>query len=146
MARRPRSGRAQAARAIERGDLAHRIGDLGRNELGLLAERFDAMAEQLERQRPMLFDWQEDLERQVAVRTSELAEANRKLIEADQQRVRFLADISHELRTPLTALRGEGEVALRGASSPWRSLISRSASAVSRPRPAASRLSPASSS
>ena len=63
----------------------------------------------------------------MAVRTSELAEANRKLIEADQQRVRFLADISHELRTPLTALRGEGEVALRGASSPWRSLISRSA-------------------
>jgi two-component system, OmpR family, sensor kinase len=76
------------------------------------------MAEELERQRTMLVGAQSELERQVAERTSELAEANRRLTSADQLRVRFLADISHELRTPLTALRGEAEVALRGAAKP----------------------------
>lgn len=76
------------------------------------------MAEQLGRQHAMLVSAQGELERQVAERTSELAEANRRLTAADQQRVRFLTDISHELRTPLTALRGEAEVALRGMGKP----------------------------
>lgn len=112
---RPIRDLAAGALAIERGDLGHRIGPLGRDELGLLANRFDAMAEQLERQRAMLVGAQGKLESQVAERTAELAEANRQLTAADDQRVRFLADIGHELRTPLTALRGEAEVALRGA-------------------------------
>ena len=33
----------------------------------------------------------------------------------DETRRGFFADISHELRTPLTMIRGEGEIALRGA-------------------------------
>jgi signal transduction histidine kinase len=112
---RPIRSLAEGALAIERGDLGHRIGPLGHDELGLLAERFDAMAEQLEHQHAMLVGAQGELERQVAERTSELAEANRQLTATNQHRVRFLGDISHELRTPLTALRGEAEVALRGA-------------------------------
>lgn len=104
--------------ALERGELEHRIGYDGRDEFGVLARRFDAMAEQLGRQRAMLVEARSDLERQVAARTGELADANRQLTAADLHRVRFLADISHELRTPLTALRGEAEVALRGAGKP----------------------------
>ena len=76
------------------------------------------MAEQLERQRGHELEAQQELEAQVAERTAELAEANRRLTELDEQRVRFLADVSHELRTPLTVLRGEAEVALRGMSKP----------------------------
>jgi signal transduction histidine kinase len=34
----------------------------------------------------------------------------------DAARRGFFADISHELRTPLTIIRGEGEIALRGAN------------------------------
>ena len=92
--------------ALARGNLTHRIGDVGKDELGLLAEQFDAMAGQL-------LAVQSNLEAQVQKRTIELEEANRRLQELDKRRVQFLADISHELRTPLTVLRGEAQVALR---------------------------------
>ncbi|MGH9318771.1 MAG: sensor histidine kinase [Vicinamibacteria bacterium] len=104
--------------AIERGDLSHRVPHDQENELGRLAGHFNKMAEELERQRGLLLDGRAALQRQVAERTEELAEANRRLTELDRQRVRLLADVSHELRTPLTAVRGEAEVALRGMSKP----------------------------
>lgn len=49
-------------------------------------------------------------------RTTQLRGANEQLREIDRRRGQFLADVSHELRTPLTILRGEADVALRGAS------------------------------
>jgi len=108
----------EGALAIERGDLGHRVAAPHRDELGRLASRFNQMAEELERQRGLLLAAHTHLERQVVERTSELADANRRLSVLDQLRVRFLADVSHELRTPLTVLRGEAEVALRGMSKP----------------------------
>jgi signal transduction histidine kinase len=86
------------------------------DEFGLVAARFNAMVEELQRQRQALNDAKAHLERQVSERTLELEEANRQLMELDRQRVRFLADVSHELRTPLTVVRGEAEVALRSTS------------------------------
>ncbi len=70
----------QASR-ISRGDLQGRIGDLGRDEIGRLGERFDAMTVNLARAR-------------------EIISAN------DRQRRQLLADISHDLATPLTSIRG----------------------------------------
>jgi two-component system OmpR family sensor kinase len=92
--------------ALHRGDLTHRIGDIGKDELGLLAEQFDTMAGQL-------LAVQSNLELQVHERTIALERANQRLQELDKHRVQFLAEISHELRTPLTVLRGEAQVALR---------------------------------
>ncbi len=115
---RPIKALTEGALAIERGDLDHRIAHRGGDEHAILSRRFNAMAEQLGRQRATILDAQEGLERQVAERTEELADANRRLVATDQQRVRLLTDISHELRTPLTALRGEAEIALRGKSKP----------------------------
>jgi signal transduction histidine kinase len=104
--------------AVERGDLGHRVPHRQDDELGQLARSFNEMTGELERQRSLLLEGRAVLQRQVAERTEELAEANRRLTELDRQRVRLLADVSHELRTPLTALRGEAEVALRGTSKP----------------------------
>lgn len=115
---RPITALTDGALAIERGDFEHRIAPQGNDEHAILSRRFNAMAEQLGLQRAMILDAQGALERQVAERTEQLADANRQLIATDQQRVRLLTDISHELRTPLTALRGEAEIALRGASKP----------------------------
>jgi two-component system, OmpR family, sensor kinase len=108
----------QDAEAIGRGELDHRIDFDGHDELGVLAQRFNAMAANQEDQRNRLLAARADLERQVTARTAELAAANQRLTDLDRLRVQFLADISHELRTPLTALRGEAEIPLRHGSKP----------------------------
>jgi two-component system OmpR family sensor kinase len=54
----------------------------------------------------------------VLERTSELSAAHETLQQVDQRRRQLLADLSHELRTPATAIRGEAEIALRGAEKP----------------------------
>lgn len=108
----------QGAEAIGRGELDHRIGYDSQDELGALAQSFNAMAAHQEDQRDRLLNARTDLERQVAARTAELAAANQRLTDLDRLRVQFLADISHELRTPLTALRGEAEIPLRHGSKP----------------------------
>ena len=104
--------------AVGRGELDHRIRYDSRDELGMLARRFNEMAAQHEQRRALLLEAQSDLERQVTDRTQDLAAANKRLTDLDRLRVQFLADISHELRTPLTALRGEAEVTLRHGSKP----------------------------
>jgi two-component system, OmpR family, sensor kinase len=96
----------RGAEALEQGNLDWRIGDLGADELGALARRFDAMAEELQRRDAIL-------DQQVRERTAALSAANQRLRELDERRIRFFAEISHELRTPLTVLRGEAEVTLR---------------------------------
>lgn len=115
---RPIKALTDGALAIGRGDFDHRIAHRGRDEHAILSQRFNAMAEQLGHQRAMILNAQAELERKVAERTEQLASANSRLIATDQQRVRLLTDINHELRTPLTALRGEAEIALRGATKP----------------------------
>jgi PAS domain S-box-containing protein len=47
----------------------------------------------------------EDLERRVAERTRELAEANEQLTELDRLKSKFVSDVSHELRTPIANLK-----------------------------------------
>ena len=118
----------QGTEAISRGELGHRITYDSADELGVLARRFNQMASVQEKQHNRLLSARSELEHQVAERTNELADANRRLTRLDQMRVQFLADVSHELRTPLAGLRGEAEVTLRyGAKSEevWRETLER---------------------
>lgn len=101
------------AHAFGRGDLDHRVGLAGNDELSRLSSAFDAMATTIAEKQDALREIQHDLERAVAARTEELEQANGKLAAADERRRAFLADVSHELRTPLTIIRGEAQVALR---------------------------------
>ncbi|HKR65835.1 MAG TPA: ATP-binding protein, partial [Thermoanaerobaculia bacterium] len=59
---------------------------------------------------------QRELEQLVAVRTSELAESERRAMEANQAKSVFLANMSHELRTPLNAVLGFSQLLERSAS------------------------------
>jgi two-component system, OmpR family, sensor kinase len=104
---------AEGAAEIGDGRLSHRIAVHGRDELALLSNQFNRMAEQLEIHRSELLQQHELLERKVRERTQQLEEANRRLEDLDRLRIQFLADVSHELRTPLAVLRGEAEVTLR---------------------------------
>lgn len=112
---RPIKALDDATRAISEGDLSYRIGYRGRDEFASLAGQIDNAAARLEVQRSALLDVQAGLENEVGRRTGELEDANARLQKLDQMRMLFLADIGHELRTPLTIIRGEAEIALRGA-------------------------------
>jgi len=103
---------------LAEGDLSHRIAVSGRDEFADLGRSFNRMAEDLQAHQKALQDAHANLETEVEERTEELRQANESLRQIDETRRGFFADISHELRTPLTVIRGEGEIALRGANKP----------------------------
>jgi signal transduction histidine kinase len=85
-------------------------------EFAHLSESLAALAVAVADQRRSFAEAGEKLTSEVGARTAQLQSANEQLREIDRRRGQFLADVSHELRTPLTILRGEADVALRGAS------------------------------
>jgi signal transduction histidine kinase len=101
---------------LAEGHLAHRIAISGRDEFADLGRSFNRMAGDLQAHQKALQDARANLETLVEARTEELRQANESLRKIDATRRGFFADISHELRTPLTIIRGEGEIALRGAN------------------------------
>ncbi|MGD9943063.1 MAG: ATP-binding protein, partial [Burkholderiaceae bacterium] len=92
---------ADGARRIGDGQLDHRIELARDDELGLLAEGFNQMAQRLRQSHALL-------ETRIAQRTAELVQANAALQlkreeaeQASQAKTRFLASASHDLRQPL---------------------------------------------
>lgn len=106
---------ATGADEIGSGKLSHRIELPREDEFGLVANRFNIMASQLEEQQSLLRSHNERLEQAVSQRTTELRESNERLRQIDETRRRFFSNVSHELRTPVTVLLGEAEVALRSS-------------------------------
>jgi len=116
---RPLDRLVQAAHAVAAGEFDRRIEPgAARGEFAPVARSFNAMIDQVARARTAHEQARDALEQSVATRTAELAAANATLRHGDEVRRRFLADVSHELRTPLTVIRGEAEIALRGANRP----------------------------
>ena len=89
-----------------------------RGDFAALSASLAAVERALAEQRERFAEAGERLGSEVETRTAQLRSANEQLREIDRRRGQFLADVSHELRTPLTILRGEADVALRGAADP----------------------------
>ncbi len=98
----------ESAKLLAKGDFAisANIKVNSRDEVGVLAESFTEMAENLKTSYEKLEEYSRTLEQKVKDRTSELREANKKLQELDRIKSDFLSTVSHELRTPLTSVLG----------------------------------------
>ena len=116
--RRPLDQLNAGARALQRGDLAHRIPQGGTGEFSAVARSMNSMAEELADHRARETQARQQLEALVAARTGELQGALEALKQVDARRRQLFADISHELRTPTTAILGEAEITLRGRDRP----------------------------
>lgn len=82
----------RASRAIANGDLTKRTEIKSSDEIGLLANTFDEMTENLQH------------------RTLELEKTNKILEQMDRTKMRFIQVSAHELRTPLTLTQGYAQM------------------------------------
>lgn len=112
---RPLASLYEAARALGRGELNHRVPRGFDAEFEEMAMAFNSMAERLSEKEASREETRRDLEAAVEERTAALQDANASLQRSDAARRHFFADVSHELRTPLTVIRGEAQVALRAS-------------------------------
>lgn len=116
--KRPLDRLLEGTQALQAGVLEHRIPLGSGDEFDHVARRFNTMAAELQQHRQEADAARRRLEDAVQARTRELQTAHETLQLLDARRRQLFADLSHELRTPATAIRGEAEIALRGADKP----------------------------
>ncbi len=91
---------------IAMGNLDHRIELKTRDEMGLLAETFNSMAQELKESRHKLEQWTKCLEEEVEKKTLEIKKAQEQLMNAEKLASlgRMAAGFAHELNSPLTGI------------------------------------------
>jgi two-component system sensor kinase len=109
---RPISDLTTTATRIASGKLEERAPRLGNNEVTVLADAFNTMADSLTH---TLTDLDHKVT-EIAQANDKLRVANAKVREAARLKSEFLANMSHELRTPLNAIIGFTGIMLEGFS------------------------------
>lgn len=107
-----------ASRALRLGDWSARANLKGVDELGMLSESFDAMADQLQTQNIELAFLNNQLETKVEESSQETSQLNEKLEASLKLREDVLSTITHEMKTPLTGMLTLTESVMDGAYGP----------------------------
>lgn len=117
---RPLQKLVEATRRVAAGDLAVRVELSSSDEVGELADAFNRMAADLEVARAEVLAERAELERRVALRTSELERAQETLIHTEKMSAvgQLVAGVAHELNNPLTVVLGYSSLMLERISDP----------------------------
>lgn len=104
----PVSTLSHAMEKVAEGNLNQKISITSRDEIGLLANTFNIMTEDLKIAKEKMNNWTQTLEDEIARKTDELRKSQDKLIQAEKLAAlgRLTADVAHEIRNPLTAIGG----------------------------------------
>lgn len=119
---RPLYRMAEAAGRVGEGDRSARTAIRSRDEIGLVSEAFDRMAEEVERTVGTLEEKVKErtvaLEKEIEEKTAAFEELRRTQEETDRIKGDLISIVSHELRTPLTAIRGSIGLLVGGVLGP----------------------------
>ena len=115
--RRPIALLTDGTRALERGDLRHRVDIAGGDELAALGDAFNAMCEQIEVRQAEAVEWTRELGERVEARTRELEETEEEVVDSRKMAAvsSLSAGVAHEINNPLTGVLGLTQVLLARA-------------------------------
>jgi len=91
---------------VSSGDLTQQLPASSRDELGVLAETFNAMTQELARARAEITAWSATLEQKVREKTADLEQAHRQMVAVEKMASlgNLASSVAHELNNPLEGI------------------------------------------